>query len=68
VSKGIQSICAYRRSLAIHARALGGEARDLARRRELRLGHQRYAPAFDDELFARPNVSRLRMHEEEDGD
>jgi hypothetical protein len=68
VSKGIQSICAYRRSLAIHARALGGEARDIARRRELRLSHQRNAPAFDDELFARPNGSRFRRHEEEDDD
>jgi hypothetical protein len=64
VTNGINLICGYRRSLAIHARALGGEARDIARRREIALQHQRNAPDFDSELFARPNVAELRRRKE----
>lgn len=66
VTQGINQICAYRRSLAIHARALGGEARDIARRRELNRQHQEAAPAFDDEDIARPNVLPFRKEEDDD--
>jgi hypothetical protein len=65
VSQGINQICAFRRSLGIHARGLGGEARDIARRRRITLEHQRNAPPLDDD-FARPNVSRFRRRKEED--
>ena len=66
-SQGIQQICAYRRSLGIHARALGGEARDIARRRRITLEHQRNAPPFGDD-FARPNLSRFGRKQEDDND
>lgn len=46
------SIMATRRSLQLHARAQGGEARDAGKRREIAKG---YEADFGDELLARPN-------------
>jgi hypothetical protein len=48
------TILSYRRSLGIHARAQGGEARDVAKRR----GQSKQiedGAAHDDDLLARPN-------------
>ena len=55
VDQGIQRICAYRRTLAIHARALGGEARDIARRRTIRKTQESNAVRDGDNLIAFPN-------------
>jgi hypothetical protein len=54
VDQGIKSVIAYRRSLAITARALGGEARDIGRRREIRRDQQRDAPRDAENLIAQP--------------
>ncbi len=48
------SIMATRRSLQLHARARGGEARDVAKRRDLAKGIEGDNP-LDDDLIARPN-------------
>lgn len=48
------SIMATRRSLALHARAQGGESRDIAKRRAAAKGIEDGNP-LDDELLARPN-------------
>ena len=45
-------VLSYRRSLQLHARAQGGEARDVGARRDAAKGHEVAAP---DELLARPN-------------
>lgn len=47
-------ILSYRRSLSLHARAQGGEARDIGKRRALAQGIEADA-VTDDELLARPN-------------
>lgn len=47
-------ILSYRRSLSLHARAQGGEARDVAKRRKTAKGIEADA-AGDDDLLARPN-------------
>lgn len=47
------SILSFRRSLSLHARAQGGETRDIAKRRKQMKGHE--VEADDDELLARPN-------------
>ena len=47
-------ILSYRRSLSLHARAQGGEARDVAKRRGMAKGHEADAD-HDDDLIARPN-------------
>lgn len=55
VCKGLrESILAMRRSLALHARAQGGDARDIARRRQQTREIEDGNP-LDDELLARPN-------------
>ena len=46
-------ILSYRRSLQLHARAQGGEARDTAKRRDIAKGIE--AGVDDDDLLARPN-------------
>jgi hypothetical protein len=48
------SILSFRRSLSLHARAQGGEARDVAKRRDHARDIERDNP-LDDELLARPN-------------
>ena len=48
------SIMATRRSLALHARATQGEARDVAKRRDINKGAEIDNP-LDDDLLARPN-------------
>ena len=48
------TILSYRRSLGMHARAQGGDARDIANRRKLAKGGEADNP-LDDELLARPN-------------
>ena len=48
------SILSFRRSLALHARAQGGDARDIAKRRAGAKGIEADNP-LDDELIARPN-------------
>lgn len=45
-------ILSYRRSLQLHARAQGGEARDTGKRRGIA---KEYEDAGDDDLLARPN-------------
>ena len=47
-------ILSYRRSLSLHARAQGGEARDVASRRDIAKGAEADNP-LDDDLLARPN-------------
>lgn len=47
------TILSYRRSLQLHARAQGGEARDVAKRRGIAKGVEGDAP--EDDLLARPN-------------
>lgn len=47
------SILSFRRSLALHARAMGGEARDTARRREAAKEIEGDNP-LEDDLLARP--------------
>lgn len=54
LATAIQNVCAYRRSLAIHARALGGDPADIGRRRAIRLEQQRNAPT-DRDLIAWPS-------------
>ncbi len=54
LASAMQNVCAYRRTLAIHARALGGDPADIARRRAIRLEQQRNAPT-DRELIAWPS-------------
>lgn len=46
-------ILSYRRSLQLHARAQGGETRDVATRRGIAKGIEADAP--EDDLLARPN-------------
>ena len=46
------SIMATRRSLQLHARATGGEARDAGKRRDIA---KAYEDSSDDDLLARPN-------------
>lgn len=53
--QALKAVLAYRRSLTIHARALGGEARDIARRHAIRLEQQRDAPIDRDGLIAIPD-------------
>lgn len=48
------TILSYRRSLSLHARAQGGEARDVAKRREATKAIEANNP-LDDDLLARPN-------------
>jgi hypothetical protein len=48
------SILSFRRSLSLHARAQGGEARDVGKRRAMALGIEADNP-LDDELLAKPN-------------
>lgn len=48
------SILSFRRSLSLHARAQGGEARDLGRRRTAAKEIEAANP-LDDDLLARPN-------------
>jgi hypothetical protein len=48
------SILSFRRSLSLHARAQGGEGRDVAKRREGARAIEGDNP-LDDELLARPN-------------
>ncbi len=48
------SILSFRRSLALHARAMGGEARDTAKRREAAKEIEGDNPLEDDDLLARP--------------
>ena len=48
------NIHSARRSLSLHARAQGGEARDVAKRRDLAKGIEADNP-LDDDLLARPN-------------
>ena len=47
------TILSYRRSLGLHARAQGGEARDIAKRRTMAKGIEADNP-LEDELLARP--------------
>jgi hypothetical protein len=47
------TILSYRRSLGLHARAQGGDARDIAKRRSQAKGVEADNP-LDDELLARP--------------
>jgi len=54
IQMNASAILSYRRSLAIHARAQGGEARDVAKRREMARETEAENP-LDDDLFARPN-------------
>ena len=58
VDQGIARICAYRRTLAIHARALGGEARDIGRRRAIHIRHERSAVRDPDNLIAFPSLKQ----------
>ena len=53
VQMNASTILSYRRSLQLHARAQGGEARDVATRRGIAKGVEGDAP--DDDLLARPN-------------
>lgn len=48
------SILSFRRSLSLHARAQGGEARDVGKRREMAKAVEADNP-LDDDLLARPN-------------
>jgi hypothetical protein len=48
------TILSYRRSLSLHARAQGGESRDVAKRRQSAKEIEANNP-FDDDLLARPN-------------
>lgn len=48
------TILSYRRSLGLHARAQGGEARDVAKRRTMAKEIEAENP-LDDDLLARPN-------------
>lgn len=48
------NIHSARRSLSLHARAQGGEARDVGKRRDLAKGIEADNP-MDDDLLARPN-------------
>lgn len=48
------SILSFRRSLALHARAQAGEARDVAKRREAAKGIESDNP-LEDDLLARPD-------------
>ena len=50
------SIMATRRTLALHARAQGGEARDVAKRRQMAKGIEADNP-LEDDLLARPAVN-----------
>lgn len=49
------TILSFRRSLSLHARAQGGEARDVAKRREGAKGIESAMPDEADDLLARPN-------------
>ena len=46
----------YRQSLGIHSRGKGGEARDVAKRREIARGVEAQNP-LDDDLLARPTLN-----------
>lgn len=48
------TILSFRRSLALHARAQGGDARDIGKRREMARGIEADNP-LDDDLLAKPN-------------
>lgn len=48
------TILSLRRSLSLHARAQGGEARDVAKRREAAKGIEADVGGDDDDLIARP--------------
>lgn len=52
VQMNASTILSYRRSLQLHARAQGGEARDVGKRREIAKG---YEGDLGDDLLARPN-------------
>ncbi|WP_395622150.1 hypothetical protein [Sphingomonas daechungensis] len=58
VDQGIQRVCAYRRTLRITARAQGGEARDIARRRAIRKEQERNTVRDPDNLIRFPNKDR----------
>lgn len=48
------SILSFRRSLSLHARATGGEHREIGKRRKAMKGHEAVGASGDD-LLARPN-------------
>lgn len=50
------TILSLRRSLGIHSRAKGGEARDVAKRREIMKDHERNSPMKGDDLLG-PSAS-----------
>lgn len=54
IQMNASNILSYRRSLSLHARAQGGEARDVAKRRDMAKGIETDNP-LDDDLLARPN-------------
>jgi hypothetical protein len=54
LDQAVKKVCAYRRTLGISARAQGGEARDIARRRAIRLQQQRDTVRDKDNLIAFP--------------
>ena len=56
LDQAVKKVCAYRRTLGISARAQGGEARDIARRRAIRLQQQRDAVRDPDNLIAFPTL------------
>ena len=49
------TITSYRRSLSLHARAQGGDARDIGKRRSQAKSAEADSPLDDDDLLARPN-------------
>ena len=53
IQMNASAILSYRRSLSLHARAQGGEGRDVAKRREMAKGIEADNP-LDDDLLARP--------------
>jgi hypothetical protein len=50
------SVMSLRRNLSLHARAQGGEARDLGKRKTA-AKHIQDGVTFDDDLIARPSVN-----------
>jgi hypothetical protein len=60
LDQGVKKVCAYRRTLGISARAQGGEARDIARRRAIRLQQEAAAVRCDDSLIAFPGQGDRR--------
>lgn len=53
IQMNASTILSYRRSLSMHARAQGGEARDVGKRRGIAKGHE--MDHGDDDFLARPN-------------